>query len=88
MTKLTRSAMMISVYLLMYGAASAATTKVEIKNQQVYTTENGVKTNQGKYRKTETRNGETKIYTNKSYSKSAVTLDRRGNVVDEEDEDE
>ena len=88
MTKLTRSAIAISVYALLYSGVSVASTKVEIKNQQVYTIENGVKTNQGKYRKTETRNGETKIYTNKSYSKSAVTLDRRGNVVDDEDEEE
>lgn len=86
MNKLTRNILMISTFAFMYGSAEAAS-KLEIKNQQVYTTENGVKTNQGKVRKIETRGGETKIYTNRNYSEPAVTLDRRGNIV-EEDEDE
>lgn len=86
MNKFTRGAAMILAYALMYGTAGAAVDKYEVKNQQVYTTENGIKTNQGKVRKVETRNGQTKIYTNRDYYKPAVTMDRRGNIVEDEDE--
>ncbi|BEH89479.1 hypothetical protein [Klebsiella phage vB_KpnS-VAC51] len=84
-----RSIAAIIVFSMMYSGVSLAAdrNKVEISdNGRVRVTTNGITKEAGKFRKSETRFGETKIYTNKTYGKPAVTLDRYGRQVEDEDD--
>lgn len=81
----------IAVFGMMYSGVSLAAerNKVEISdNGRVRVTTNGVTKEAGHFRKSETKFGETKIYTNKSYGKPAVILDSKGRQVEEEEEDD
>lgn len=86
-----RSIAAIVAFGLMYSGVSLAAerNKVEISdNGRVRVTTNGITKEAGHFRKSETKFGETKIYTNKSYGKPAVTLDRNGRQVEEDEDDE
>lgn len=74
------------VMFVSFGAV--AKEQIEVRNGQLYTRDNGVVTNHGKVRDVKERNGKVEIYTNRGYSKPAMTLDRRGNIDYEEEEDE
>lgn len=61
--------------------AEATTTKVEIKNNKVRVQEQGIYKDYGRVRKVETRNGITKVYTNRKYDGAAVEYNsRNGNI--------
>lgn len=81
--------LMVAFLFAAVSASAADRNKVEVSdNGRVRITTNGVTKEAGHFRKSETRFGETKIYTNRDYGKPAVTLDRNGRQVEEEDEDE
>lgn len=81
MNKITAIAFLVAIS---FGAV--AKEQIEIQNGQIYTRENGVRTNHGKIRDVKEDNGKVEIYTNHGYSKPALTIDRRGNVEEDEDE--
>lgn len=74
------------IFLLSVSFGAVAKEQIEIQNGQVYTRENGVRTNHGKIRDVKEGNGKVEIYTNQGYSKPALTIDRKGNVEEDEDE--
>lgn len=75
------------IFLLSVSFGAVAKEQIEIQNGQIYTRENGVRTNHGKIRDVKEGNGKVEIYTNQGYSKPALIIDSKGNV-EEEDEDE
>lgn len=81
MNKLSAIALVLFVS---FGAV--AKEQIEIQNGQIYTRDNGVRTNHGKIREVKERNNKVEIYTNKRYSKPALTIDRNGDVEEDENE--
>lgn len=83
MNKLTAIALTL---FISFGAV--AKEQIEMRNGQLYTRDNGVVTNHGKVRDVKEKNGKVEVYTNREYSKPAMTIDRRGNIDygDEDDE--
>lgn len=81
MNKLSAIALVLFVS---FGAV--AKEQIEIQNGQIYTRDNGIRTNHGKIREIKEDNGKVEIYTNQGYSKPALTIDRKGNVEEDEDE--
>lgn len=83
MNKLTAIALTL---FISFGAV--AKEQIEVRNGQLYTRDNGVVTNHGKVRDVKEKNGKVEVYTNREYSKPAMTIDRRGNIDygDEDDE--
>lgn len=71
------------VFLLGVSFGAVAKEQIEIQNGQVYTRENGVRTNHGKLREVKERNGKVEVYTNRGYSKPALTIDRKGHVEED-----
>lgn len=81
MNKLSAIALVLFVS---FGAV--AKEQIEIQNGQIYTRDNGIRTNHGKIREIKEDNGKVEIYTNQGYYKPALTIDRKGNVEEDEDE--
>lgn len=71
----------ILLALLFATLSVQASTKVEIKNNQITVQENGIRQDYGTVRKVETTpSGQVKIYSSKNFSGAAVTIDRFGNT--------
>lgn len=83
MNKLTAIALTL---FISFGAV--AKEQIEMRNGQLYTRDNGVVTNHGKVRDVKEKNGKVEVYTNREYSKPAMTIDRRGNIDYGDDDDE
>lgn len=81
MNKLSAIALVLFVS---FGAV--AKEQIEIQNGQIYTRDKGIRTNHGKIREIKEDNGKVEIYTNQGYSKPALTIDRKGNIEEDEDE--
>ena len=76
----------VVAFILAVSFGAVAKEQIEIQNGQIYTRDNGVRTNHGKIRDIKEGNGKVEVYTNRGYSKPALTIDRKGNVEEDEDE--